>query len=884
VPAASGLRRQLRSLIWRDSVAEQVDAELDFHLEMLTRELIERGMAPEAARAEALRRFGDLSTVRASCRKIGLERDRAEQRTEYLAELRQDAAHALRQLRRAPGFTAVALLTLVLAIGVNTAIFSAVSAVLLRPLPYPEAGRLTVVWASLGDGRRSLLSYPDLLEYRARNRTFDDIGVVRTQSVNLTGSGQPDRLVGCFITANTLRLLGARAAFGRLFTDAETAEGSGQRVAVLSYAVWASRYGSDRGVLGRTIVLNGLPHVVIGVTAEDYQDPSGPPEVWLPVTSSPNHAWLTRDNPAFWAVGRIKAGVTPEQASADLHGIAKALAAEFPASNAGLDASLVTLRDFLVGDIRPALLVLLGFVAVILLIACANIANLQLARAASRRREISLRAALGAGRPRLMRQLLTESLVLAAIGGALGIFVSHWAIAALVAAAPGPLPAFGAIGLDRQVLLFSAAITLGAGLLFGAVPARLATRADLADALQSRGGDGGSPGHVRNTFVVIQLALCIVLVVGAGLLTRSFAQLQREQLGFDPEHLITAEFRLPAAKYDNDTVIAQFAEQALERIRSVPGIQSAALLGSVPLSGNWGSTTYLADSRSPPPDGVLPTTQINWVTDGFFGTMGIAVRKGREFSPADRMGSMPVAIVNQELARQAWPGESPLGRQLKVVGPPDVVATVVGVVGPIKQFTVADPPAPQLYMAKAQNPGIFSSVAARTVGDPEALGNAVREAIWAVDPEQPVWKIRSMRWLLERDLAPRRFTMMLASSFALLALVLAVVGVYGVMSYAVAQRTREVGIRMALGAAHGAVVRMVLGDGLRLVTMATTLGLAGAYGGARLIQRQLFNVPPTDPVTFVSVPAALAAVAALACWLPARRAARVDPAIALQSE
>jgi putative ABC transport system permease protein len=316
----------------------------------------------------------------------------------------------------------------------------------------------------------------------------------------------------------------------------------------------------------------------------------------------------------------------------------------------------------------------------------------------------------------------------------------------------------------------------------------------------------------------------------------------------------------------------------------VPGIRSAALLGSVPLSGNWGTTTYLPDSRTAPPDGVLPTTQVNWVTDGFFGTMGIARRQGRDFSPADRMGSTPVAIVNEALARQAWPGESPLGRQLKVIGPPDVVATVVGVVATIKQFTVTDPPAPQLYMAKTQNPGIFSSVAARTVGDPEALGDAVREAIWAVDADQPVWKIRSMRSLLERDLAPRRFTMVLASSFALLALVLAVVGVYGVMSYAVAQRTREVGIRMALGAARGEVVRMVLGDGLRLVTLATALGLAGAYGGARLIQRQLFNVPPTDPVTFASVPAALAAVAALACWLPARRAARVDPVIALQSE
>jgi predicted permease len=886
VPAVRGLGRQLRSLIWRDSVAEQVDAELDFHLEMLTRELTEAGRSPEDARAEALRRFGDLAAVSASCRKIGLDRERAEQRTEYLAELRQDAALALRQLRRAPAFTAIALLTLVLAIGINTAIFSAVSAVLLRPLPYPAANRLTVVWGSLGDGRRAMLAYPDLLEIRARSRSFEDLGLARTQSINLTGTGQPDRLVGSFVTANTLRLLGAHAAIGRLFTDAETTVGSGERVAVLSHAVWTSRYGADSGVVGRTIVLNGQPHVVIGVTAKDYQDPFGPPEVWVPVTSPPNADWLTRANPAFWAVGRLRRGVSPEQASADVQAITKALAVEYPASNAGLGASLETVRNFLVGNVRPALLVLLGFVALILLIACANIANLMLARATARRREMSLRAALGAGRGRLLRQLLTESVVLALIGGAVGVLVARWAIVALVAAVPGGLPAFGEVGLDWPVLLFSAGITIAAGLIFGAVPARFATRDDLAGALQTRGSDGhaGASGRLRNTFVAIQLALCIVLLVGAALLTRSFLLMEREQTGFDPDHLITAEFRLPATKYANDTVIAQFAEQALARIRAVPGVRSAALLGSVPLSGNWGATTYLPEGQAPPADNVLPTTQTNQVTDGFFATLGIALTAGRDFTPADRLGSPPVVIVNQELARHAWPGESPLGKRLKVIGPPDVVATVVGVAANIKQFTLTEPLAPQLYLPKAQNPGIFSSVAARTVGDPDALGTAVRAAIWAVDRDQPVWKIRSMQSLLERDVAPHRFTVLLAGSFALLALLLALVGVYGVMAYAVAQRSREIGIRMALGAARGEVVRMVLWSGLRIVAVATGFGLAAAYGGARLIQRQLFNVPPTDPVTFVSVPALLAVVAAVACWVPARRAARVDPAIALQSE
>ena len=888
MPAASGIGRQLRSLIWRDSVADQVEAELDFHLEMLTRELEEQGRSHDDARAEALRRFGDRSRVSAACRKIGLDRERSERRTEYLAELRQDAAHAFRQLRRAPAFTAVALLTLVLAIGINTAIFSAVSAVLLRPLPYPDAGRLSVIWGSLGDGRRALFAYPDLLEMRSRNRSFEDLGLVRTQSINLTGSGRPDRLVGCFVTANTLRLLGAHAVIGRLFTDAETAQGSAERVAVLSHAAWSARYGADSGVLGRTIVLNGLPHVVIGVAAKDYQDPFGPPEVWVPVTSAPNPSWLTRDQQSFWAVARLKPGVSLAQGAADIETIAKALGTEYPASNAGLDAKLETLRDFLVGNVRPALLVLLGFVALILLIACANLANLMLARATSRRREMSLRAALGAGRPRLMRQLLTESVVLALIGGALGVLVARWAIVALVAAVPGGLPAFGDVGLDWPVLLFSAGITIAAGLVFGVVPARFATRDDLAGALQNRGSDGTggavAGGRIRNTFVAIQLALCIVLLVGAALLTRSFLRIQREQIGFQPDHLITAELRLPITKYANDTAMAQFADQALARIRAIPGVRSAALLGSVPLSGNWGATTYLPEGQSPPADQVLPTTQVNQVTDGFFATLGIALVTGRDFAATDRLGSPLVAIVNRELARHAWPNESPLGKRITVTGPPDVVVTVVGVVDNIKQFTLTEPVAPQLYLAKAQNPGIFSSVAARTVGDPDAMGNAVREAIWAVDRDQPVWKIRSMGSLLERDVAPQRFTVLLAGSFAVLALVLALIGVYGVMAYAVAQRSREIGIRMALGAARGEVVRMVLWSGLRIVAVATAVGLAAAFGGARLIQRQLFNVPPTDPVTFLAVPVLLAAVAALACWVPARRAARVDPAISLQSE
>jgi putative ABC transport system permease protein len=619
------------------------------------------------------------------------------------------------------------------------------------------------------------------------------------------------------------------------------------------------------------------------VTGAEFQSPFGPTEVWLPATSGPNPAWLTREGAAFYAVGRLRPGVTTEAASADLSRIAADLAAQFPETNAGVGIGLQPLRDLLVGEMRPALLILLGFVALILCIACANIANLQLARATARRREMSLRAALGAGRGRLVRQLLTESVVLALIGGTVGVLVARWGIAGLVAMVPDGLPSFIEVGLDRTVLLFSLSITVAAGLVFGAVPARYGTRGQLADALQGRGADLLGGTGVRQFFVAVQLGLCIVLLVGAGLLARSFGRLQQVPVGFNPDHVITAELRLPMTKYAHDTVVAAFGRQALERLRAIPGVRSAALVDAVPLSGNWGMSSYRVEGQATP-DSLLPTALTNAVSDGFFKTMEIPVVMGREFSPTDRLGAPMVAIVNRELARRTWPGESPLGKRITLTGPPEMEATVVGVVGNVKQLTLSKADEPQLYVAKAQNGGIFHSIAARTAGDPDAMAQAVKEAIWAVDRDQPVWKIRSMASLLDRDLAPRRFTARLTAGFALVALLLALIGVYGVMSYVVAQRTREIGIRMALGAARGEVVRLVLGRGLRIVAAGIGLGLVAAYAAARVIEGQLFGVPAADLATFVAVPLVLVGVAAVACWVPARRAARVDPAIALSAE
>ena len=801
--------------------------------------------------------------------------------------LLQDLRYALRTLRQSPGFTAVAVLTLALGIGANTAIFGVVDAVLLQALPYPDAAQLVVLSAARGDQQQLLISVPEAEDWRARNRTLTDIGIQRTQSVNLTGTEAPDRLVGSYVTASTLHILGARVTLGRLFGPEETLPGSGQRVVILSAAAWKTRFGADSSVLGRSVTLDGRPHRVIGVLSDAFRDPFSPVEVFLPIASAPSQSWFTRGSPSFWAFGRLKTGVTLEQAQGDLSRVARDLAQEYPSPNANTGASVRRLRDSIVGPVRDTLLIVLAFVAVVLLIACANVANVQLARAVSRSREMSLRAALGAGRARLVRQLLTESVVLASLGGVAGVLAARWAIGALVALVPDGLPSVvGDVGLAPGVLAFAVAITAAASLLFGAAPAVRASRGDLRGALQNRGGALARHGRVDPRLVLVsaELALCVVLLIGAGLLTRSLRALTRVDPGFNPANILTAEFRLPRARYASDQSITTFMTQALEQIRAVPGVRDAALVQSIPLSGNWGTTTYVPDTRpSLAPDQAIQT-QLNVVSEGAFRVLGVPVLEGREFTAADAAGSVPVAVVNQELARRTWPGRSALGRRLRISGPPDVWATVIGVVGTIRQRTLREAPSPQLYRPMTQAANIFNSIAARTDGEPMALARSVRAALWSVDPEQPVWRMRSMASLLERDVATPKVIMLLTTLFASLALLLAVIGVYGVVSYVVAERTREVGIRMALGARSSEVVRLFVGRGLRAIGVATATGLAAALAGARVLRAQLYGVSPTDLATFVAVPVILAAVAVLACWLPSRRAARVDPMVALRYE
>jgi len=796
----------------------------------------------------------------------------------------QDLRYAIRTLLKSPGFTLVAVLTLALGIGANTAIFSVVDAVLLRPLPYPASDRLVAIWGSFGADRERVTAYTDVMDFRAQNTSFEAIGVERGESVNLTGRETPERLNGEFVTADVFGVLGAKAAQGRTFTAEETTPGTGREVAVLSYDAWKTRFGADPGILGRPLLLNARPHVVIGVMPPGFTSPFGPTDVWLPITSIPSPETFDRGVQNVWAIGRLRAGTTLARARNDLGTIARRLAAQYPASNAGWGVTLIPLREQVAGDVGPALLILLAAVGLVLLIACANVANLQLARGAARRHEITVRASLGAGRARLVRQLLTESLLVSAAGGAAGLLLAAWATGALVRAVPGGVPSFEPVRMDGAVLLFTAGAAVAAALLFGLAPALAVSHADLGDGLRVRAPEGrrGSAG-LRSGLVVAELALCMVLMASAGLLLRSVGRMRRVDPGFDPANLLTFEFRLPRAKYPDAAAMAAFFERVVPQLRAVPGVVGAALVGSTPFTGNWDDVAYAVADRPEPEAGRAPKALRDAVSDGYFGTMRIPLVAGRDFDARDRAGALPVAIVSRELARREWPGASALGKRLRPVGD-SAWSTVVGVVADSRQRTLGEDLRPRLYVPVLQSPEAFSNVVARTTGDPLALAPSVRAALWSVDPDQPVWEVTSMDRLLARSMRQERFTTLLTGLFAALALLLAAVGVYGVMAYTVSQRTREVGIRLAVGAAPRQVVALVFGRGLKVTAVATALGLAGALAATRLLRSQLFGVAPGDPVTFVAAAAVLALVALLACWLPARRAAKVDPVVALRTE
>jgi len=798
--------------------------------------------------------------------------------------LLQDLRFGVRGLLRRKAFTIVAALTLALGIGANTAIFSVVNALLIRPLPYPNADRMVMIWGSQGAQGQQGIVYADYHDWRAQNRTFDDMGVFRGQSVNLTGRETPDRLFGMFVSAGFMRLIGATPEQGRQFTDAETEVETKAPVAMLAHEAWETRFGSDPSILGKTIVLNGQPLTVIGIVRSKIQTPFGTPDAYLPIGYYPNANGLQRGTRGVSALGTLKAGVTFENAQRDLSALAKRQEEEFPTTNKGFGVSLQSLKDQVVGPTRAPLYIVFAAVGMVLLIACANVANLQLARGAARHRELSVRAALGAGRTRIAQQLLTESVLLSLIGGAAGVALAvvgtKWLAKVLVA----QLGIDPGIRLDGVALTFAFVVSVVSGILFGMVPAWKASRTDVHEMLRARTGAAGQ-GHAktRNTLVVVQLALSLCLLSCAGLLTRSLIELQRVNTGFDPDNLMTLQFRLPPSKYDTPDKIWGMFDRAIREIRAVPGVKSAALVRAFPMTGNGETLPITIEGRPAVKPGDAPIALVNPVTTDYFATMGIPRFAGRDVSESDIATSVPVIIVNKTFASTMWPNESALGKRIQFAGD-DRWWTIVGVVGDTKHFALNERQLLQTYIPHAQRPQIFTTLALRSSGDPLLLSRAIRDAIWRVDRDQPVWGLRSMDSLLDSAVGSPKLIVRLTVGFAIVALLLGAIGIYGVLSYTMSQRSQEFGIRIALGAESRQVIRMVVGEGMVIVAIAVAIGLAGSLATTRLLRSQLFGVGPTDVLTFSIVTALLALVAMLACYLPARRASRVDPMVALRSD
>lgn len=884
-----GLNRtwlRLKALLRRRQLDRDLEDELGFHLAM-REEQLRAGDAPAAAgdaHSAARRRFGNAVYFQEECRDLWT--------LSFLEAFWQDACYGLRTLRRNPVFAAVAILTLALGIGANTALFSVVHAVLLEPLPYPQPAQLMMVWERVHlpnyQNERNTPAPGNFADWKSRNSVFSEMGAISYRSWSLTDGSEPVRIEGEAVSNGFFEALQVSPALGRVFNAEEDRPG-GPEVAILSHSLWAERFSSDPRIIGATIHLDDRPYTVVGVMPPGFRFPDPDDVLWTPLALTP--AQLANHGSHYLRViARLRPQVTLAGAQAQMDTIAQQLTAQYPDSNAGTGANVVALREQIVGDVRPALLLLLGAVALTLLIVCGNVAGLLLARAAARRRELAIRVALGAGRTRLVRQLLTESLLLALLGGGFGILLAWWGVRALESLSPPDLPRIGAIGLNLPVLLFSLGVSLAAGLLFGVAPALAALHSGARQPLAegARGSVGGGQARLRGFLVVAELALGVMVLTGAGLLTRSFLLLQNIPLGFDGSRVLSFRVILPPARYAKLEDRAAFAQRLLEKLHALPGVRTAAGISFLPLTLSGRTAAIAIEGRAPVSINQLPFADFRMVTPGYFQTMGIPLAEGRDFSWGDSP-AVPGAIVSQTLARTFWPGENPLGRRLKM-GAPDSSApwlTVVGVVGNVRQLNRTSEPRPALYLFAGQDVGAGDTIrdwVVRAEGDPAEQAAAVRAAVWSLDRALPVSRIQTMDRVLSSTLAAQRFNLLLLGLFAALALVLSAVGLYGITSYLVAQRTREIGVRMALGAGRGEVLGMVLAMASRLVILGIVLGLAASLATGRLLASLLYEVSPHDPLVLCGVAALLALVALLACYAPARRAIRLDPMVALRHE
>ncbi len=811
-----------------------------------------------------------------------------------MATLVKDISYAIRSLLKQPGFTTIAVVTLALGIGANTAIFSVINAVLLRPLQFHDPERLVMVWeeASFAGFPRNTPAPANYVDWRVHNQSFEDIAALANQSFNLTGDGEPERVSASAVTANLFPLLGVQPLAGRRFLPEEDQPGA-NKVVVLSYGLWQTRYGGAQTILGKNILLNNEKYSVVGVMPANFQFLENDVRLWVPLALD-QEEMANRGSHYLTVVARMKPGVAILQAQAEMDGLMQRIAKDHPNQtfNGKLGAVVLPLREELAGDARRPLLTLLVAVGFVLLIACANVACLLMTRAANRRREIAVRTALGASRLRIVRQMLTESMLLASCGGLFGLLLAFWSFDFLQKLVPPGLTLSAILKLDARMLLFALLLSILTGIVFGLAPALQSARVDLNEALKQSGGRAASSlgGKVRSAMIVLQVALSLVLLVGAGLLIQTLLHLQSQYSVLNPEKVLTLRTVLPSSKYAEPSQRSNFYQRVLERVGKLPGVVSAGYTTAVPLSWKGGTSGFYPEGTKDPLPGMSYDANHRQVSADYLKAMNVGLRQGRHFDDRDNGQSMPVAIINETMSRQYWPGENALGRRFKLGDPDDDLPwfTVVGIAADVRQMGLDLPVKAEMYLPYQQvndHPWFAPrDLAIRTSADSAGIVSAVREAVREVDPNQPISNVATMEQLLGEEMARRRIGMILLVMFAGLALLLASLGIYGVLAYFVAQHTNEIGVRLALGATQGVILQLVLSKGMSLALLGVVLGLAGSFALTRLMTSLLFGVKAIDPLTFVTVPLLLSGVALLACYFPARRASKLDPLAALRYE
>ncbi|MGB2592763.1 MAG: ABC transporter permease [Candidatus Acidiferrum sp.] len=868
------LVRRLSMLMHRRQFDANLEEEMRLHLELRQEEQVESGLTANAARAAARRRFGNVTALK--------EKSHMAWGWEWFENFAQDVRYGARMLRKSPGFTAVAILTLALGIGANTAIFSVINGVLLSPLPYKNPKQLVVI--------KEHDSLPNVMDIQRQTRAFSQGGGINVEKMDYIGATEPVQVRVGLIDAGFLETLGAQAMLGRIISPAEDVQG-GPRFAMVSNHFWQNYLGSDPHAVGNTIQLSGNSYTVIGVMPTSFAPPTEHADVFVSLWAGDPGAGAERDVHIMHTYWRLKEGVTLAQAQTEMAAIDRRLAEQYPAEEKERKSHLVPLQEWLVGDVRPALLVLFGAVGLVLLIACANFASLLMMRAVAERQELVIRAALGAGRGRLIRKTLTESALLSVLGGAAGLLLAKWGTSMLLALRPEALARLNGIHMDTRVLLFVLVVSVLTGIVFGMAPVWIAARADVAGALKESGRSttASTMGHsIRKTLVISELAVALVLLVGAGLLIKGFSRLRSTNPGFNSANVMTMYLQLSSTRYREIPKQTEFRRELLTRLNSLPGVQ-AAMVSDIPLGGNYVGHRFVIDGRPPVAVGGEPMVQTLSVMGSYFHVMQIPLRAGRDFTPWDRERQPLVAIVNEEMVREFFPHENPIGMRIRWAGdtdPPQWMS-VIGVVGDVKHSGLNQPTDPAVYTPFSQNDEAwrqFMTLAIRAPNASPGLIEEVKKQIWSMDGQIPVGDVHAMDELIAVSLAQQRFNMLLLGLFAALALILAAVGIYGAIAYAVNQRTHEIGIRTALGAQRRDVLRLVMRDGAKIALFGIAFGIAGALALTRLMASLLFEVKPTDPATFAGVTILLALVALAACYIPARRAMRVDPMVALRYE